>query len=317
MDNTGCARLLGRSCKFILAGATPFSYNLRFRRQPKRSFGIDRNFDQKNIKSARPDAFLMPSPQARYWILTIPHADYLPYKPPTVAYIKGQLELGRGGFLHWQILVLFSTKQRLRGIKSIFGTSAHCEPTRSEAAEEYVWKEDTRVEGTQFELGERPLRRNNAKDWEAIREAARSGRLDDIPADVYVRYFLSCRFSLSFLEITVPSRELLSTIRDLLLLNEKFACIGEGLASASQEGPGQRRVWTLTLKILTPSFGMGTEIMKTWSLMNFVVALTFPIFSDGSTGIQFLLKSKEAQQFLRQKRSGLHLISTRGIGSMR
>jgi len=127
--------------------------------------------------------------QARFWILTIPHADFLPYRPATVDYIRGQLELAASGFLHWQIVVHFKRKLRLGGVKSIFGNSAHAEPSRSEAAREYVWKEVTRIEGTQFELGNIPLRRGHSEDWQLVRENAKRGRLDDIPPDVYCRMY--------------------------------------------------------------------------------------------------------------------------------
>lgn len=127
--------------------------------------------------------------QARYWLLTIPHAHFTPFKPDAVAYIKGQLELGELGFLHWQVLVHFPRKLRLRGVKSIFGEQCHAEPTRSEAADDYVWKEDTRVDGTQFELGTRAVRRGNSHDWEQVRDSAKRGALDDIPGDIYVRMY--------------------------------------------------------------------------------------------------------------------------------
>jgi len=65
----------------------------------------------------------------------------------------------------------------------------HAETTRSEAAEEYVWKEDTRINGTQFELGERKFRRNNGKDWDAILLSAKEGDLSAIPADVLIRNY--------------------------------------------------------------------------------------------------------------------------------
>lgn len=137
----------------------------------------------------------MPSyPQARYWLLTIPHAHYLPYLPPSVAYVRGQLEQGENtDYLHWQILVVFKRKLRLRGVKDIFGPECHAEPSRSSAANDYVWKEDTRVANTQFELGSLPMQRGNDKDWDAVRSAAREGRLDDIPGDVYVRYYGNLR----------------------------------------------------------------------------------------------------------------------------
>lgn len=128
--------------------------------------------------------------QARFWILTIPHADFTPYLPPTVDYIRGQLERGNdNGYLHWQLCVHFARKLRLRGVKSIFGHTCHAEPSRSEAARDYVWKEDTRVDNTQFELGKLPFRRGESTDWEAIRSSAKRGRLDDIPPDVYCRLY--------------------------------------------------------------------------------------------------------------------------------
>lgn len=128
--------------------------------------------------------------QARFWLLTIPHADFTPYLPPTVDYIAGQLERGTDtDYLHWQLVVHFARKIRLRGVKSVFGNTTHAEPTRSDAARSYVWKDDTAVDNTRFELGKRPLRRDRSEDWDAIRNAAKRGRLDDIPADVYCRMY--------------------------------------------------------------------------------------------------------------------------------
>lgn len=128
--------------------------------------------------------------QARFWLLTIPHADFLPFLPANVSHIQGQLERGHDtGYLHWQIVVSFPRKLRLRGVKSVFGESCHAEPTRSDAARQYVFKEDTRIDGTAFELGELPFRRGESVDWEIIRTNAKRGRLDDIPPDVYCRLY--------------------------------------------------------------------------------------------------------------------------------
>jgi len=132
--------------------------------------------------------------QARWFILTIPHADFTPYLFAGAKYVRGQLELGNGtGFLHWQLVVQFDKPTRVAAIKRTLGQSVHAEKTRSDAALEYVWKEDTRVDGTQFELGERGLRRDREKDWDAIRESAKRGRLDEIPGDVYVRSYSSLK----------------------------------------------------------------------------------------------------------------------------
>lgn len=132
--------------------------------------------------------------QQRYWILTIPHADFLPYLPPTIVYIRGQLERGNStDYLHWQLMAVFSRAVRLAAVKKIFGPSCHAEPSRSSAAMDYVWKDDTRVEQTQFELGKLPFKRNSSTDWDSIRDAAKHGRMDDIPSDVYIRCYSNLR----------------------------------------------------------------------------------------------------------------------------
>lgn len=140
----------------------------------------------------------MPSPQFRYWMLTLPQHEYTPFLHASVAYVRGQLESGgTTGYLHWQLLVIFERKKTLAAVKSVFGNSCHCEPSRSSAADAYVWKEDTRVEGTQFELGSRPHRRNNKLDWERVWEAARAGSIEEIPASVRVQNYRTLRTIMS------------------------------------------------------------------------------------------------------------------------
>lgn len=125
-------------------------------------------------------------------MLTIRQQDFLPYLPPGISYIRGQLECGAGGFLHWQLLVLWGRSVRLAAVRGIFG-DAHAELSRSNAADEYVWKEDTRVEGTQFELGKRPFRRQAKRDWETILVEAKAGRLDGIDPSVFVCHYRTLR----------------------------------------------------------------------------------------------------------------------------
>lgn len=132
--------------------------------------------------------------QGVYWLLTIPHADFLPFKHEPVAYIRGQLERGHGtDYCHWQLLAIFKRKCRLAAVKKIFGPSAHAELSRSSAATDYVWKDDTRVDGTQFELGNLPFRRNDPICWERVRASAREGRLDDVDAGIYVQHYNSLK----------------------------------------------------------------------------------------------------------------------------
>jgi hypothetical protein len=130
--------------------------------------------------------------QGIIWLATIPSYGFTPWLPPAVTYIKGQLELGEGGFLHWQIIFHLARKGSIRSVRELFGPF-HYELTRSKAAEDYVWKEATRVDGTQFELGVRPFQRNVSTDWEQVWESAKSGDLSSIPADIRIRSYFALR----------------------------------------------------------------------------------------------------------------------------
>lgn len=131
----------------------------------------------------------MPCPQGRYFLLTIPHYDFMPYLPSGVQYIKGQLEQGsQTDYLHWQILCSFPKKVSTSKVREIFGASCHVELSRSSAANDYVWKEDTRV-GHQFELGRLAMKRQSATDWDQVRADAEQGNFSSIPSDVYIRSY--------------------------------------------------------------------------------------------------------------------------------
>lgn len=127
-----------------------------------------------------------------WWILTIPHACFTPFLPEGIQYIKGQLEVGESGYLHWQFVIRTKKKIRESAVVRIFGPY-HCEATRSSAALDYVWKEDTKVIGTEFELGSIPFKRSSPPDWERVRQLARIGHLDEIPPDIYVRCYNQLR----------------------------------------------------------------------------------------------------------------------------
>lgn len=132
--------------------------------------------------------------QGIFWLLTIPHHEFTPYLPRHCQYIVGQVERGEGtGYLHWQVLVAFKSKQSLSGVKSTFGDTCHAELSRSAAASEYVQKEETRVMGTQFELGAKPFRRNSRTDWDSVWTSAQSGDLSAIPANVRVISYRTIR----------------------------------------------------------------------------------------------------------------------------
>lgn len=133
----------------------------------------------------------MPCIQGRYWLATISCA-HLPDQPQLtgdLCYVKGQKEQGAGGFLHWQVLAVTSKKVSLAKVKSLLHSTAHVELSRSEAANDYVWKEDTRVPGTQFESGALPLSRARKTDWNLIVQNAKEGKLDAIPGDILIHNY--------------------------------------------------------------------------------------------------------------------------------
>lgn len=125
--------------------------------------------------------------QGIFWCLTIPYDQFVvpTCLPAWLSWLKGQAELGASGYKHWQLVCAFTVKCSLRQVRDRFGPY-HAELTYSHGASDYVWKEETAIPGTRFELGVKPFARNSRRDWDAIWVAAQSGRLVDIPADVRV-----------------------------------------------------------------------------------------------------------------------------------
>ena len=129
-----------------------------------------------------------------YWFGTASETLFSPWwpLPQFVAYARGQLEEGEGGFRHWQLLLVLRRKQRLSHLRSWY-PGVHWEASRSSAADEYVWKDETSIDGTRFELGSKPLRRNSSTDWASVRKLAERGEFGPIPDDVYIRYYNSLK----------------------------------------------------------------------------------------------------------------------------
>lgn len=128
--------------------------------------------------------------QGCYWIGTIScEQEWEPSLRDGIHYLTGQKEEGQSGYEHWQIFFITERKQSLRGVTRIWRPIiGHWELTRSSAAEEYVNKEETRV-GEPFEFGAKPFNRNALPDWELIRKQAKEGNLEEIPADIFCRYY--------------------------------------------------------------------------------------------------------------------------------
>lgn len=149
--------------------------------------------------------------QGIFWICTIPatHAyacDWPPRELGTgLAWIKGQRELGTStDYDHWQVCVAFGKKKSLAGVQKLLGTGIHCELTRSSAAADYVWKDETAVSGTRFELGIKPVQRNDKLEWEKIWELAKLGQLESIPGNIRVSSYRALRTIASDYSKTKP-----------------------------------------------------------------------------------------------------------------
>lgn len=138
----------------------------------------------------------MPTAQARYWIVTIGvSTGWTPSLNDPICYLKGQQEIGNDtGYHHYQVVVACSRRVTIRQLKDALGSrSAHCEPTRSEAANAYVFKDDTAVPNTRFEMGALQISRARRTDWDAVLGSAQRGDLQAIPSDILIRNYSAIR----------------------------------------------------------------------------------------------------------------------------
>lgn len=132
--------------------------------------------------------------QAKFWIITLSYA-VCPQEPQlsaNVVWLKGQREIGEGGFEHWQFVCSLHKKGSVHTLQGLW-PGCHAEATRSDAADEYVHKEDSRVPDTQFEYGRKPFRRNVATDWDEIWASAVNGDIMAVPANVRVQHYRTLR----------------------------------------------------------------------------------------------------------------------------
>lgn len=100
-------------------------------------------------------------------------------------------EVSESGTPHLQCFVVFETTKRLSGVKKI-APSAHWEVARgtTEQASVYCMKE-----GSYTETGVRPNAEHVAggaaekERWDVAKKRAREGDLDDIPSDIFIKYY--------------------------------------------------------------------------------------------------------------------------------
>lgn len=144
--------------------------------------------------------FFFMAPQGIYWILTDFNTeinyDVAPdafWTSKSIVWSKGQLERGEeSGKEHWQFCVCFEKKVRLKTVKTRLGNAIHAELSKSDAANEYVWKDETSL-GRRWEWGMLPMRRNEKRDWDQVWDAAVSGDMTRIPAQVRVCHYNALR----------------------------------------------------------------------------------------------------------------------------
>lgn len=138
--------------------------------------------------------------QGKYWLLT--HYDVaINYDTQTdpfwtsknIIFSKGQLErCPTTERLHWQFIVCFKRKVRRRTVKIALGDDIHAELSNSPAANDYVHKEETSM-GRRWEFGRTPHKQNSEVDWEVIWNCAKSGDIENIPANVRVNSYNAIR----------------------------------------------------------------------------------------------------------------------------
>jgi len=231
--------------------------------------------------------------KVRWWIGTVPIASFVEKQgtdeftiPDWIGYSRGQKEQGaETGYIHVQMVVWCKKPQRLFRLRSWL--PGHWEPTKSSAALSYVWKEDTRIEGSQFEAGVFPVKRNSTVDWKEIKCLAIKGELDSIPEDIYIRYYST------FKSIARDHMQPLAVDRSCFLF-------------VGNTGTGKsRRAWseageTAYIKNPNSKWWDGyqvnillTRVKLTLLSMNLEGVSMSPIYSHGLTGIQYKWRSKE------------------------
>lgn len=110
------------------------------------------------------------------------------YNTTKAVYVVGQLEKGKEGTKHIQFFVNFKDPQKMGRITKI-DKRIHVEPVfKNNGADTYCMKTDSRIEGP-WEFGKMPIMRQSKLDWAVVKDLAKNGKLDQIPEDIYCRYY--------------------------------------------------------------------------------------------------------------------------------
>lgn len=260
------------------------------------------------------------SPQGRYWIATLSDERNPDFNPETlisdkIKWVKGQKEQGANGFIHWQF-VLCTEKIRLNALKALISDNVHLELSRSEAAESYVWKDESAIPDTRFEHGKKPVfyyfinissketqKQTGKESCNLLRRATwrKSRRPTPILSSDTIQLF----------------KKLPSITLDQLEDPELKSAVTGARAELERHIERLKRLeMTYTSRILTPNGGMDTEESPMSSLTSSPASSIFPTCCHGSTNIPVTWKSRDLREVCARSNSGLPPTSHQENGTL-
>lgn len=162
--------------------------------------------------------------QARNWLVTrnfrdgeeLDAEEWLRsfYEKSAAIYLVGQLEQGLvEERRHIQAYVNFSNTKYLGGLRKVDAYAEYTPVLRDHGAGEYCMKELTRVLGP-WEFGVKPVRRNCKGDWDEVRELAKKGDFEAIPAELYIQHCASIH---KINELNQPEAQDVGHLRGILI----------------------------------------------------------------------------------------------------
>jgi len=129
---------------------------------------------------------------SKNWCFTVNNysdADEVLFKELPCAYMVYGREVGESGTPHLQGFVVLNSNSRLSGVKKIHA-GAHWEVAKGSSEQNRVY---CTKQGDYIETGICPSNKRKGEAeierWDLARAAAKEGRFDDIPSDIYIRQY--------------------------------------------------------------------------------------------------------------------------------
>jgi len=129
---------------------------------------------------------------SKNWCFTVNNysdADEVLFKELACAYMVYGREVGESGTPHLQGFVSLNSNSRLSGVKKIHA-GAHWEIAKGSSEQNRVY---CTKQGDYIETGICPSNKRKGEAeierWDLARAAAKEGRFDDIPSDIYIRQY--------------------------------------------------------------------------------------------------------------------------------